>query len=62
MNVHDATEAAYKNGYEEGYRQGVKALAERAKRYYASLPTKTIPTVVEYNIKILAEELLEERE
>lgn len=49
-------------GYEEGYRQGVKALAERANRYYASLPTKTIPTVVEYTIKILAEELLEEGE
>lgn len=63
MDKHDATEVAYKNGYEAGYRQGVMDMAERLKRYYTSLPLpKVQPAVVEYNIRVLAEELLERRE
>ena len=49
--------------YQEGYRQGVKDMAERLKNYYTSLPLpKTQPAVVEYNIRVLEEELLEEGE
>jgi hypothetical protein len=47
--------------YQEGYRQGVRDMAERLKKYYTSLPLpKVQPTVVEYNIRVLEEELLEE--
>ena len=49
--------------YMEGYQQGVKDMAERLKRYYTTLPLpKVQPVVVEYNIRMLEEELLEEGE
>lgn len=49
--------------YQEGYRQGVRDMAERLKKYYTTLPLPKIqPTVVEYNIRVLAEELLEKGE
>lgn len=49
--------------YQEGYRQGVKDMAERLQKYYTTLPLpKTQPAVVEYNIRVLAEELLEKGE
>ena len=32
MWEHDATEVAYKNGYEAGYNKGVKDMAEKIKR------------------------------
>lgn len=31
MNIHNATEEAYKNGYKNGYKAGVEAFAERLK-------------------------------
>lgn len=59
MNVHDATEVAYKNGYEKG----VKDMAERLRKYYTSLPLpQTQPAVVEYNIRTLEEELIGKNE
>ena len=45
--------------YREGYEAGVRELAERLKRYYASLPIKTMPSVVEHHIDRKMEELLE---
>lgn len=49
--------------YVEGYRQGVRDMAERLRKYYTTLPLpKVQPTVVEYNIRVLAEELLEKEE
>lgn len=60
MDKHDATEVSDKNGYEKGYEQGVRDMAERLKNYYTSLPLpKTQPAVVEYNVRVLEEELLE---
>ena len=53
----------HKEGYRKGYEQGVKDMAERLCRYYTTLPLpKTQPAVVEYNIRTLAEELLEEED
>lgn len=57
MNEYDATELAYKNGYEKGYEQGVRDMAERLKKYYNSLTGKTMTVAVAYAIKISAEEL-----
>lgn len=49
--------------YQEGYRKGVRDIAKRLKTYYASLPLPKIqPVVVEYTVRVLAEELLEEGE
>lgn len=49
-------------GYEEGYRQGVRDIAERLKKYYTMLPLpKVQPTVVEYTIRVLEEELIGEK-
>ena len=45
--------------YKAGYKQGVKDMAERLKNYYTSLPLPhTLPAVVEYNIRMLEEEML----
>lgn len=57
MNVHDATEVAYKNGYE----QGVKDMTERIRRYYKTLPGKTMSASVEYCIGLFASELIESK-
>lgn len=49
--------------YIKGYQQGVKDMAQRLCTYYTTLPLpKVQPTVVEYNIRVLAEELLEKGE
>lgn len=49
--------------YVKGYEQGVKDMAERLCRYYTTLPLpKVQPAVVEYNIRTLSEELLEEED
>ena len=49
--------------YREGYRQGVMDMADRLKKYYTTLPLpKVQPTVVEYNIRVLTDELLEDKE
>lgn len=34
MNIHDATEVAYRNGYKAGYQAGVKEFAENLKDYH----------------------------
>ena len=49
--------------YKEGYRKGVRDIAERLKKYYTSLPLPKIqPVVVEYTVRVLAEELVKEGE
>ena len=57
MNIHDATEIAYKNGYEKGYQQGIEDFAERIKKYYNCLHGKTSSAVVAYHINQIEEEL-----
>lgn len=53
----------YREGNHKGYEQGVRDMAERLRKYYTTLPLpKVQPTVVEYNIRVLAEELLEKEE
>lgn len=59
MDKHDATEVSDKNGYEKGYEQGVKDMAERLRRYYSRLSGKSMAAVVEYTVKVVEEELLE---
>lgn len=54
MNEHDATEIAYKRGYE----QGIKDFADRIKKYYNSLGGSTTGFMVEYTIDIFKEEIL----
>ena len=56
MNVHDATESAYKNGYEKG----VKDFAERVKNYYRYTTSKPLPATVEYYIEQIEREMLNE--
>ena len=49
--------------YRIGYVKGIAAMANRLMTYYTSLPLPKIqPAAVEYHIKLLAEELLEEGE
>lgn len=48
-------------GYEEGYRQGVRDMAERLKRYYSRLSGKSMAAVVEYTVKVVEEELIGEK-
>ena len=55
MNKHDATETAYKNGYE----QGVKDFAERVKTYYRHTTSKPLPATVEYYIDQIKKEMSE---
>lgn len=62
MWEHDATEVAYKNGYEKGYGQGAKDMAERIKKYYHHLSGKTMSAVVEYVIDLIAKEMAGEVE
>lgn len=53
----------YIEGKRDGYEEGVRAMAQRLCKYYTTLPLpKTQPAVVEYNIRTLAEELLEEED
>lgn len=58
MNEYDATELAYKNGYE----QGVKDMAERIKNYYRHTTSRPLPATVEYYVNQIAKELLEKTE
>ena len=60
MNIHDATEVAYKNGYERGYDQGVKDFAERAKTYYEHNSSRPLPATVVYYIDQIAKEMTDE--
>lgn len=62
MWEHDATEVAYKNGYEAGYNKGIKDFAERIKKYYHHLSGKTISAVVEYVIDLIEKEMAGEVE
>lgn len=58
MDEFEATEQAYKNGY----KQGVKDLAERIKKYYSkSLKGETVGVSVYYYVDVVAEEMLGER-
>ena len=61
MYLHDATEVAYKNGYEKGYEQGVRDMEERIRKYYKTLPGKTMSASVEYCIGLFASELIESK-
>ena len=54
MNKHDATETAYKNGYE----QGVKDFAERVKTYYRHTSSRPLPATVEYYIDQIAKDMI----
>ena len=56
MNKHDATEIAYKNGYD----QGVKDMAERIKNYYRHTTSKPLPATVEYYVDQIAKEMIED--
>lgn len=59
MNEYDATEISYNNGY----KQGVKDLAERIKKYYSkSLKGETVGVSVYYYVDVIAEEMLGERQ
>lgn len=60
MNKHDATEVAYKNGYEQGYNQGVKDFAERAKTYYKNTSGRPLPETIEYYLSLIAKEMIKE--
>lgn len=53
MNEHDATELAYKRGYQ----QGVKDLAERVKKYYSYLKGDTVGVSVGYYVDVVAKEM-----
>jgi hypothetical protein len=57
MNEYEATELAYKNGYEAG----VRAMEGRIKKYYKTLPGKTMTASVEYCIGLFASELIESK-
>ncbi len=60
MNKHDATEVAYKNGYERGYNQGVRDFAERAKTYYKNTSGRPLPETIEYYLSLIAKEMIKE--
>lgn len=60
MYIHDATEVAYKNGYERGYAQGVKDFAERVKKYYNHHSSRPLPVNVVYYIDQILKDLLKE--
>ena len=62
MNVHDATEAAYKKGYSQGYDQGVKDFADRLKTYYNSLRGTTYAVLAAYHIEETMKQLLRDTE
>ena len=55
MNIHDATEMAYKNGYKDA----VEEFAEKIKKYYRNFNVKTHPASVEYYIDQIAKDTLE---
>lgn len=57
MHIHDATEEAYKNGYEAG----IKKFAERAKEGLIGYKTDPTEEEVEYVIDNLVKELIEQR-
>ena len=57
MNQYDATELAYKNGYEAD----VRAMEERIRKYYKTLSAKTMSASVEYCIGLFASELIESK-
>lgn len=58
MYIHDATEVAYKNGYD----QGVKDFAERLKTYYDHHSSRPLPVTVVYHIEQIQNDLLSEKE
>ena len=60
MYIHDATEVAYKNGYERGYDQGVKDFAKRVKQYYSHYSSRPLPANVVYYIDQIQKDLLKE--
>lgn len=60
MDKHDATEVAYKNGYERGYNQGVKDFAVRAKTYYKNTSGRPLPETIEYYLSLIAKEMIKE--
>ena len=59
MNEYDATEVAYKNGYEAGYNKGVKEFAERAKTYYKNLSGRPLPDTIAYYLDMIAKDMAE---
>lgn len=59
MWEYDATEVAYKNGYEDGYNRGVKDFAERAKTYYKNLSGRPLPDTIAYYLDMIAKDMAE---
>jgi hypothetical protein len=45
--------------YQEGYKQGVKDIAERIKKYYRCLGSMTNPCIMEYYIDQITKEMTE---
>ena len=60
MWEHDATEIAYKNGYEAGYNKGINEFAERAKTYYKNTSGRPLPDTVEYYLTNLCKDMVKE--
>ena len=58
MNVHDATEAAYRNGYDNA----IDEFAKRLKKYYDSLRGQSPSTpLIVYHIDQIASEMKGEK-
>jgi hypothetical protein len=53
MKEFDATEIAYQNGY----KQGVKDLAERVQGYYSNLKEGAIGASIGYYVAVIAKEM-----
>jgi hypothetical protein len=56
MNEFDAAEIAYQNGY----KQGVKDLAERVQKYYSNLKEGSVGVSIGYYISVIAKEMEEQ--
>jgi hypothetical protein len=48
--------------YQDGYRQGVKDMAERIKTYYQNTTSRPLPATVEYYVDRLAKEMCDNTE
>jgi hypothetical protein len=60
MNIHYATEVAYRNGYKAGYQAGVKEFEEKLKYYHKNYEGYCV--VDDDDIDDLVEEMTEGRE
>ena len=57
MKEYDATEEAYKNGYQQGRLDGIKELSSRLKRYYGNLSGTTSGVSVSYFVEVVSKEM-----